>query len=145
MNESITFDCPLPPGPLRRNRETAHKGFRAALVRAYQEQVWCAGHMSGHSLQLGAAIAPPPFWYESMPWPKARLTLTWRHHRVGPDADNALASCKYLIDVLKATGPRPLGIFRDDSPDYLEIMPMQIVKIRSKAEEGITVLVERVA
>jgi hypothetical protein len=76
------------------------------------------------------------------PWEKAHVRLTWRHAGVAPDTDNALASCKALIDVLKATGPRPLGIFRDDSPDCMTVS-LTTRKVAHRKDEGIDVEVIR--
>lgn len=138
MTETIRFEVPLPPGPLRRNRETAHRGYRSKLIREYQEQVWCAAKGNHGPQRFGEC----PMCDGDMPWPRAHLRLTWRHHRVGPDVDNALASCKWLIDVLKATGPRPLGIVQDDSPEHLTVK-LTTEKVRSKAEECVVVEIAR--
>ena len=142
MSERITFLAPLPPVALRRNRETASRGWRARLVREYQEEVWCAGR-AALPISRCAVLHVEGRCPDELPWARARLTLTWFHHRAGPDADNALASCKWLIDVLKATGPRPLGIIQDDSPDCLDVA-INVEKVRSKAEEGVLVSIERV-
>jgi hypothetical protein len=134
---------------------TNNTAYRAKLVREYQEQVWCEGsdavfRFDNQRIDMcmkSGRIDPKKRaeWNAGrIPWDRATLTLTWRHHRVGPDADNALASCKPLIDVLKATGPRPLGIFVDDSPDCLEIMPMRVEKVASKSGEGIVIEIERI-
>lgn len=135
---TISFLVDLPPLALRRNSETAQRGFRARLVREYQEQVWCAGQRLVQTLEAGGYVQATMTCPPAVPWPRAHLKLTWRHHRVGPDADNALASCKYLIDVLKATGPRPLGIFRDDSPDCLTV-EIRTEKVKHKQDEGVLV------
>ena len=137
--ERVVFECALPPVALRRNSETAHKGYRAKLVREYAEQVWCAA-MDETRSQLPRNRR---WGWNGKPWARASLRLTWRHHRAAPDPDNALASCKVLIDVCKSTGPRPLGIFRDDSPDCLHIEPMVVEKVRTKAEECVVVSIER--
>ena len=136
MTESITFTCPLPPGPLRRNRETRSNGYRAALIREYQEQVWCSWGAS-HETRPGCCDIP------GAPWERVKVTLVWRHHRMGPDEDNALASCKWLLDVIKATGPRPLAIVVDDSPAHMTVT-LRTEKVRTKEAEGVLVTVERV-
>ena len=166
MSESIRFVAPLPPVALRRNSETTHKGYRSKLVREYQEQVWCAGwgevgspckdqdgmvYTSQFTTRNRMVLrgwggvttgAGDPTEYIFLPWEKAHLVLTWRHHRQGPDHDNALASLKPLIDVLKATGPRPLGIFVDDNPDCLTI-DIKTEKVSKKQDEGVVVEVSR--
>jgi len=139
MSESVSFSCPLPPRALRTNHRTPHHGYRAALVREYQEQVWCAGRVAA------VELSSPPNIHRSVlpPWAKACVELVWRHAGVAPDEDNALASCKYLIDVLKATGPRPLRIVRDDSPDCLSVA-ITTRKVAHRAQEGVEVTVVRI-
>jgi hypothetical protein len=143
MAEVIRFAAPLPPVKLRRNSATHQHNYRAALVREYQETVWCGGW----SKIVGA-------WHEHregisgsihghhLPWEKAHVRLTWRHAGVAPDTDNALASCKALIDVLKATGPRPLGLFIDDSPEHMTV-ELTTCKVAKRTDEGVDVEVIR--
>ena len=149
MSETITFTCPLPPIALRRNRETRSNGYRAALIREYQEQVWCAFHARhvvpndyGHDVSYCNTSQLRFKGGRGYPWERAKVTLTWRHHRAGPDEDNALASCKWLLDVLKATGPRPLGIVVDDSAAHMTVS-LTTEKVRRKEDEGVIVTVER--
>lgn len=130
--EMIRFECPLPPRALRRNSETRNSGWRAALVREYQEQVWCAG-ATGHS--GGGPVCPR---CQGPPWERAVLLLTWRHAGVAPDEDNALASLKACVDVLGTKGARPLGLIVDDSPAHLSIRCVT-EKVRTRAEEGVVV------
>jgi hypothetical protein len=130
--QTVTFLAPLPPPALRANSRTANHNYRAALVREYAEAVWCAGN---------AAMADGPrgnAWVFNYGWERAHVRLVWRHHRQGPDVDNALASLKPLIDVLHTQGARPLGIFRDDSPDCMSIA-IGTEKVMTRAEEGVLV------
>ncbi len=139
----IAFLVPLPPRALRRNtatverenpkpgqskRRSVHWSERAALKRQYQEDVWCAGYVRGG---------------RGCPWERARLTLEWRHAGIAPDQDNALASLKSLIDVLHCKSNRPLGIVVDDSPEHLRIEPVQCVKVKHRADEGVYVEIEK--
>jgi hypothetical protein len=123
--DRIAFDLPLPPRPLRRNSLTRHYGYRARLVREYQEQVWCAA---------SASVAP------GMPWSRARVRYVW-HSTHPTDADNIIATMKPALDVLKATGPRPVGVVLDDGPG-VEVQA-EWRKARSRSEERVRVEVER--
>ena len=129
MAEAIRFLAPLPPVALRRNRETRSHNWRAALIREYQEAVWIAG--ADHR-------GDDPYC-----WWAARLRLTWRHHRQGPDHDNALASCKPLIDVLHCQSKRSLGLVWDDGPEHLAV-ELRTEKVQRKQDEGVLVEIERV-
>ena len=149
--ETISFAVPLPPTALRRNSQTANHHYRAKLVREYQEEVWCRFWAHGDGAVLDGF--PEHYLVRTMvagvvipgaPWERVKVTLVWKHHRAGPDQDNALASCKALIDVLHTRGQRPLGIFRDDSADCMTV-EMRTEKVRSKADEGVIVEVERIA
>lgn len=138
MRDVITFTVPLPPRGLRVRSRTQHTGYRAKLVREYQEQVWIAGDGGIADYAFDRADED-----ETMPWEYARLTLAWHHVGVAPDADNALASCKALIDVLHTRSKRPLGIVFDDSPTHLRIERVALVKAAHRHEERVEVRVER--
>lgn len=157
MTERIAFLAPLPPVALRRNRLTRSNAYARKLRREYSEQVWWAAHMVGHSDGFtGPVVAPPTYWFDDLPWERVRLVLTWRHHRVGPDIPNVIDNCKALIDTLRCqqasdmSNPKFdtqrywLGLFRDDSPDCLVAVEPRVEKVRSKAEEGVLVSIERV-
>ncbi len=139
--ETIEFTVPLPPVALRRNRETVVKGYRAKLVREYQEQVWCAGRES--TFVPGTGVHED-FDFKRRPWAKARLRLEWRHAGVAPDPDNAQASLKPLIDVLHTRSNRPLSIIVNDTPDCLTIEPVACVKVAHRSHECVRVTIERV-
>lgn len=130
----LRFEVPLPPRGLRVNRATGCVGWRASLRRAYQEEVWCAGRTACDAHAPGQP-----------PWERARLRLTWHHAGVAPDADNALASLKALIDVLHTRSARPLGIVVDDAPEHLQIERVQMAKVRRRAEERVRVEVARLS
>ena len=133
--QTVRFTVGLPPVGLRRNRETRSHNYRAALVREYQEQVW-----------IGAWNDPATNRFLAngdRPWDRAHVSLVWKHHRMGPDQDNALSSLKALLDVLHSRSPRPLGIVVDDSPAHMTV-ELRTQKVRSKAEEGILVTIVRV-
>jgi Holliday junction resolvase RusA-like endonuclease len=126
----IEFACPLPPRGLRTRSRTQHTGYRSKLVREYQEEVWIAGHQ-----QQAVSVRPP--------WAKARLRLTWCYASNPPDADNALASLKHLIDVLHTKSKRPLGIIVDDRADCLTIERVELEKVAHRHEERILVRIEK--
>lgn len=117
--EVVSFVVPLPPVALRRNRQTRVHNYRARLVREYQEQVWVSG-AAAFSERWPIFVGPPhnrTVNPESpkMPWERARVHYEWRStHET--DADNIIATMKPALDVIKSTGPRPLGIIRDDGP-----------------------------
>src|SRR5689334_14474095 len=66
--EAIRFDCDLPPVALRRNRETRVHNYRAKLVRAYQEMVWCEGHEAMAALGATFWMTPDRRWTAGKPW-----------------------------------------------------------------------------
>lgn len=142
----ITFEAPLPPRGLRANHATHINAYRARLVREYQEAVWCAGWQAlidQTHIDLSPGRRPDDaFGSAARPWEYARLSIQWRHAGVAPDADNALASLKALIDVLHTRSQRPLGIVVDDSPAHLVIERVELVKVRHRAEEGVRVSIE---
>ena len=69
LTETIRFMVPLPPVQLRRNRETMHKGYRAALVRQYGEAVWIAGYGVKAAFNGNGAL------YRDLPWEWVRGRL----------------------------------------------------------------------
>ena len=127
MSEWVTFLAPLPPRELRTNRRTRVIGYRARLVREYQEAVWCAGDEAQFWMDISGLMSPRlqrsriqvQMTVQRQPWEWAHVRLTWRHHRVGPDPDGALSSCKALIDVLHSRGARP----HSDEPGRLCCIP----------------------
>lgn len=135
--ETVTFRVPLPHRALRVNSRTASTGYRARLVREYQEEVVCA-------VLEADGRGRPLIRLDHDPWERARLRLEWRHAGVAPDQDNALAALKPLIDVLHTRSNRPLGIVVDDSPEHLMIEPVKLVKVRHRTEECVIVTIERV-
>lgn len=137
MSDVIVFLAPLPPMGLRRNRQYKNNYGLMRLKDAYAEEVWCIGAQAMDEQHGGTPML-------GRPWNRARLTLTWRHYHAGPDPDNALASCKALIDTLHTKGRRPLGIVVDDSPEHLETR-IVVEKVRGKEREGVLVRIERVA
>lgn len=141
---AISFLAPLPPYGLRRNSQYRSGAALKRLKDEYSEQVWCAGRQAKRiSLRpVHGTVSWTGMEYEDEPWERAHVRLEWRHHRVGPDRDNALASCKTLIDTLTTKGRRPLGIVLDDTPERLTV-EIDVVRVRSKAEEGVYVTVEQ--
>jgi len=128
--ESVRFSVPLPHPKLRRNTWTRSIHYAANLKREWQEAIWIAG-----------AQAPAEDYGFGHPWERATVTYEWYSiHET--DGDNIIASCKPLLDCIKATGPRPLGIIRDDGPG----VDVRAVwrKARTKAAERIVVTVRRV-
>ena len=156
MTERIEFLVPLPPVALRRNRLTRNNAYARKLRREYSEAVWIAGQRLVETLVAGGYVQSTMTCPPAVPWERVRLVLTWRHHRVGPDVPNVIDNCKALIDTLRCQQPSDtsnpkfdtqrywLGLFRDDSPDCLVAVEPRVEKVRSKAEEGVLVSIERV-
>ena len=137
---AITFFVPLPPVRLRANSRYAnHQGTRR-LRREYSHDVLAA------FLRLPDAGRR---WRKAgCPWPRARLTLTWRQCAPVSDEDNALASCKALLDCLKVAPANSydpemyyLGLFEDDSPEHLTIN-FADARVSKRTEQGVVVTVE---
>lgn len=134
------FLAPLPPPGLRRNSESRNARHKAALKRAYSEEV-----RDAYIFQAFTGAARPR--YVDMPWRKARLRLTWRSVRMPPDRDNALASCKALIDALRRQQPTDgegrswLGLVENDDPGCLDI-EVDVVKLTPEERHLEGVLVE---
>jgi hypothetical protein len=133
VSEVIWFSAPLPPVGLRRNSQTPKHGYRAALVREYQEQVYCEG--ANASLDFANA-------FPDKPWEKAHMRLVWRHAGVGPDHDNALRWLDPLIRVCTTGGERSLGIVVSDVPECLTVQ-LETEKVRSRNQEGVIVEIVR--
>lgn len=140
---TITFLAPLPPPGLRRNTLSPRYGWLKLLRRDYSEAVYVAS-------RVGAAVTRQGNGASGMPWKQAHVELDWRSRRRGPDADNALASCKALIDCLRMQRQGDsvddkrywLGIIEDDGADVT--MAVTVTKIRAPEPEGVLVTVRRV-
>ena len=150
MGEIIRFDVGLPPKALRRNSETRNVHHKARLVREYQEQVWCAGsdaqfHYDNRRIDTcfkSGRIDPKKRaeWNTGrQPWERAHVKYTWRSTHP-TDADNIVASMKPALDVLKGTGPRPLGIIVEDGPG---ITVEGVWEKARKADEGVLIEILR--
>jgi Holliday junction resolvase RusA-like endonuclease len=124
---------------LRRNSATHQHNYRAALVREYQEQVWIAGQRinliidDGAYITEGIVTAPP-----IVPWERAEVRYTW-YSTHETDVDNIIASMKPALDVIKSTGPRPLGIIRDDGPGVTVTAEWKRERVRDKQRVEIEV------
>lgn len=130
--DAVSFTVPLPPVALRRNRQTRVHNYRARLVREYQEQVWCEAQRGEWPLKKSVGA-------NGMPWERARVQYEWRStHET--DADNIIATMKPALDVIKSTGPRPLGIIKDDGPG-VEVTATWVKAKR--ADEAVLVRIER--
>ena len=144
--ERITFLCPLPPHGLRRNTQYRSPQALGRLKDEYSEAVWCAYWSGGATWTKATTVLGEGWLYKGLsgvryPWQRAHLRLVWLHHRQGPDPDNALASCKALIDTLTTRGRRPLGLVVDDGPEHLTV-ELRVEKVRQKAWEGVWVELE---
>lgn len=136
MTETIRFTVGLPPSGLRANRRTRHINYGAKLKREYAEVVWCAGNVAMAEGQRGNA------WVFNYGWERATVRYTW--HSTHPmDQDNIIATMKPALDVLKAHGPRPLGIIRDDSPDCVSVSATW-QKAATRKDERVEIEVERI-
>ena len=135
MAERIMFSVGLPPVPLRRNSETRSTTWRSKLKREYQEQVWCAGHAPASAYVPMAKYGNP--W--ELPWERATVHYTWRStHET--DQDNVIASMKPALDVIKSTGPRPLGIIVDDAG---AVVSATWEKVSKRADECVEIEIVR--
>ncbi len=136
---AVRFSVPLPPVALRRNSETKRHGYRAKLVREYQEVVWCAGNSNATrvgELHVRQRVGFTGLWrYPDEPWERATVHYRW-HSIQQPDEDNIIASMKPALDVIKATGPRPLGILADDKG---AVVSAEWVKAARKADERVEI------
>lgn len=145
----------MPPRELRTNSMTRNTAYRAKLKREYQEQVWCAGNERLPGID-GKCIARPGrhVWKAEaphstalylapvLPWKKAQVEYVWRStHET--DVDNIIASMKPALDVLKATGPRPLGIIADDGPG-IEVSA-RWEKVSRRSEEAVVITIRQIA
>lgn len=148
INESqmVKFSVALPPKALRRNSETRNHNYRAALVREYQEAVWCAGQPATDAITAYKnGTESPSDRYQKIvarhraPWPRARVHYVWHStHRC--DEDNIIASMKPALDVLKATGPRPLRIIQDDAG---AVVSASWRKVQRRADEHVEIEIVR--
>lgn len=149
MPDVIRFSVGLPHVALRRNSETRAIGYRSKLKRQWQEDVWCAGSvMYDAQMRLrvnGQMTTQLPrevrAIIRSWPWGEASVHYVW-YSTHETDADNIIATCKPLLDVLKATGPRPLGILADDGPGIT--VTAEWHKVAHRKDERVLVHIERI-
>ena len=125
----IEFAVPLPHVGLRRNSETRNTRYRAALKRQFQEDVWIA-----------CSTAPAGVNLLSLPWARASVHYIW-YSTHATDADNIISTMKPALDVLKATGPRPLAILVDDGPGVS--VTAEWKKAAKRTLEGVTIRITR--
>ena len=139
MADAVTFLAPLPPVGLRRNRLTSRYGWQKVMRREYSEAVWLA-YRDGTSPYPVLPVEP---------WKQAHIRLEWRSRRTPPDADNALASCKALIDCLRVQRASDskddkrywLGIIEDDGEGVT--MSITTNKVPKPISEGVLVTVTK--
>jgi hypothetical protein len=111
-----------------------HLPFALKSLNVRDRQHWSVRQREKQHLaqEVMAAIGGPRH-YPRPPFAAARVTV-WRHSAGALDADNLVASCKPLLDVLCAPSqrhPAGLGIVQDDAPDVLQLVVRQ-----SKAPRG---------
>ena len=136
--DTITFTVSLPPPSIRRNSETKKHAYRAKLIREYQETVWCAGY-EVWSRSVPAQHRSTPERLRWHPWPKAHVHYVWKSIQQ-TDEDNIIANCKPILDVIKSTGNRPLGIIGDDKHAQVTC---EWQKAAHKADECVIVEIEK--
>ena len=128
----MQFKISLPPRLCKPNGPQGNWHARARAKAEYKEESgWLAVAARGPM-----NFRDPPFFS------RAAVTFTVIRKRqegryLPRDADNALASLKAAID-----GFKDAALFKDDSPQYVEIMPIQFRKPLKGEAGGIEVQIE---
>lgn len=113
----IRFSLPLPPKELSPNSGERHWSSKVQFQESYKRE--CAYTM--RALRLSAVASPCHLTLSFRYKPRAKTQKSDGLYRP-LDCDNAIASCKYMIDAMVA-----VGLIKDDTYKYVAMLTAEII------------------